>query len=556
MAIQPIVQGRGATPSVPPVATMEGVVVRAGSNEPVARATVTVMREAARSASIDDADNPTAPAAVARGTTSDKGVFTLRVPPGRYTISAAKDGFLSSDYGAQGANALGLVVTVSTDRKTDGIVIRLVPAGERVIHGVISNPLGEPQAGVSVQAYRLRYTWNGRRLARVQTVLTNDLGEYRFFGLKPGQYYVAADLSRQAQRLAATGGVSLTPNLSDPDEGFATFYFPDATNPSGGQPVRVGPGVDFGSVNIALKDTPRFVVRGRVIVPPYAVGSQPVELSISPAEILLDANSTPKIYPGAAGEFEFKAAPGYYVLVAQVQAGDQHYSSNPVQIAVADRNLENVTVPLFPNVNVSGRVIIDAARFGADPSGSEVALVNLNGNGETTQRALVASRDGAFNLRDIPSGDYVVLATLPGYYVKSISFGARDVSSEPVRIGANSANARMDIVLSSAGGSVEGRVLGVSGDPAAAQIILVPEERFQRRQDRYLLASTDRTGHFEINGIASGNYTAFAFDEIEPGAWFDPSFTRRFAGGGVAVRAEANNRATVELKMITDSNRP
>jgi hypothetical protein len=277
-------------------------------------------------------------------------------------------------------------------------------------------------------------------------------------------------------------------------------------------------------------------------------------VTVSPAEILFDPDSAPKIFPGATGEFQFKAAPGYYMITARMQIAGRQYSSGRVQVAVTDRNVDNLLVPLLPSVTLSGRVTVEGARIISDTTGAVVSLMNIDGNGETTKRALIASRDGMFNLLDVAPDDYELLASLPGYYAKTIAYGARDAVLAPLRIEANS-NARVEIVLSVAGASATGNVLDSSGNPAAgAQIILIPEERFRKRQDRYLFSSTDKAGHFEVAAIPPGAYTAFAFEEIEPGAWYDPDFNRRFSGSGMPFRAEASTRATLELKMISEAD--
>src|SRR5262249_19154847 len=153
--------------------------------------------------------------------------------------------FLRQEYGQRGANGFGAVIVVA-DRNLEGIVLRMVPAG--VIKGAISSTFADRLAGVSIQAYRLRRAWNGRRLEAVQNVATNDLGEYKLFGLNGGQYYVAATYNEPARSTLASTGIRFTPNLSKADGGFATFYFPGVTAPAQAQPIRITPGLDPGNV--------------------------------------------------------------------------------------------------------------------------------------------------------------------------------------------------------------------------------------------------------------------------------------------------------------------
>src|SRR5436190_18554404 len=85
-------QGPAPLRSTSPV-LIQGVVLRAGTNEPIARAVVTMTREAARSFDSDASAASTAANSAARVLTDESGKFEIRVPAGRYTLSASKDGF-------------------------------------------------------------------------------------------------------------------------------------------------------------------------------------------------------------------------------------------------------------------------------------------------------------------------------------------------------------------------------------------------------------------------------------------------------------------------------
>ena len=68
-----------------------------------------------------------------------------------------------------------------------------------VIAGRITDELGEPMAGVRMTALRYRYLPSGERQlipfnpGGMFNIVTNDLGEFRIFGLMPGAYVVSAD---------------------------------------------------------------------------------------------------------------------------------------------------------------------------------------------------------------------------------------------------------------------------------------------------------------------------------------------------------------------------
>src|SRR2546423_1809774 len=75
----------------------------------------------------------------------------------------------------------------------DNINISL-PRGA-VITGRVTDEFGDPAPSVSVSLMRLQFQQGQQRLVPAGAggfPGTNDIGEYRIFGLPPGQYYVAA----------------------------------------------------------------------------------------------------------------------------------------------------------------------------------------------------------------------------------------------------------------------------------------------------------------------------------------------------------------------------
>ena len=68
--------------------------------------------------------------------------------------------------------------------------IRVAAAG--AISGRVADSSGEPIGAAQIRAFMTSYK-DGRRILKVaMATYTNDLGEYRRFGLPPGNYYVSA----------------------------------------------------------------------------------------------------------------------------------------------------------------------------------------------------------------------------------------------------------------------------------------------------------------------------------------------------------------------------
>src|SRR5439155_1009943 len=66
------------------------------------------------------------------------------------------------------------------------------PAPTGSIAGRILDEDGEPMPGATVRVMRYQYLQGDRRLVPVGTSQTDDKGNYRVWGLMPGDYYVTA----------------------------------------------------------------------------------------------------------------------------------------------------------------------------------------------------------------------------------------------------------------------------------------------------------------------------------------------------------------------------
>jgi hypothetical protein len=105
---------------------------------------------------------------------------TDAVPAGTYRVFAEHDDYM------RGSRAEPL--SIRAGEAVPAMSIALTPTA--VIAGRISNETGEPAVKVYVRAYRV--TPAGPSADVSAEARTNDLGEYRLFGLEPGAYIVTA----------------------------------------------------------------------------------------------------------------------------------------------------------------------------------------------------------------------------------------------------------------------------------------------------------------------------------------------------------------------------
>ena len=240
---------------VPQQAAVSGTVLEAGTNTPVAGAQVTLMSFALR-------PQPGRPPEPLVAMTDQNGRYQFEnLEPGRYRVSVQKAGF---------ATMLGAGLPETTlsagERKAD--LNLTIPRGA-VIVGHVLDENGEPLANANVMAWRRPPVPNGAvaaaRLGLIpagSATPTNDLGEFRLFGLPAGEVYVQAT-SR------SDFGRSASPR---PTVQLAT-YFPGTADVASAMPVMLAAGQTSGDITIRMISAPAFQISGVVT----DEGGRPVE---------------------------------------------------------------------------------------------------------------------------------------------------------------------------------------------------------------------------------------------------------------------------------------
>jgi len=226
-----------------PYGRVVGQVSEQGSNRPVANARVNVFSMARPPANLMRSFDTT---------TDADGRFALeRVPPGEYRVEASKAG-----YALQTPGAGPPIIDVSAGRTSDQISLTLTRGG--AIAGRVVNAAGEPEPEVSVMAYaRIP---NGPPAAPLvingRPAQTDDLGDYRIYGLAPGEYYIQVSPR-------PVGGLF---NVSPPHASVTVpTYYPEGRTFDEAQRVAVTAGETTRDVDIRLITAPAFQISGTVL---------------------------------------------------------------------------------------------------------------------------------------------------------------------------------------------------------------------------------------------------------------------------------------------------
>jgi hypothetical protein len=556
-------------------ASIEGSVVRLGIGTPIAGATVELTPVGSAPEGVFRYGVwVTQPGPRFATSTSMDGRFVLpNVPAGAYRLYATQaQGFVLTEYGQRSINGKGRPVLVSEGQRLRDVQLAMTPAGS--ISGRLVDREGEPVVRAHVQAFRVSYV-NGRRTLRVvQSVQTNDLGEYRLFWLPPGSYYIGARIgnlhAEEAHVLIAPPGAGGTFEIASSVQARRTVergeeiegvlvsvYYPGTVDSRNASPVELHAdehlgGLDFSmaSGRIRGRHVRGFVIDQRTNQPGAGM------VVLAPREASSDF-PVPSANADRNGFDISGVLPGSYILFA-VGSGGMVVQD----LEVSDTDVNGLRIGSGPRgfSTFQGRIVVegDAADHVAD-------LMRLQVKVEREPNLAVlppppvpgmapsgaVSATGDFRLNFLPPGNYRlgVAGMPPNLYLKSARMGNRDLLGELLDA-ERPPDSPIQITLSSRPGVVQGRVLNEKQQPAAgATVVLVPDPA-RGRLDLYKDSTTDDSGRFEFRGVAEGNYKVFAWEDVESTAWQNEEFMRPFESRGRTVRVDEAGRHEIEVPMI------
>jgi protocatechuate 3,4-dioxygenase beta subunit len=496
-----------------------GRVVNAKTGTPVRKASVAIAAADGRDAAPLDA------------TTDAEGRFTFQVEPGRYRVAARHDGFAPAQYSAAGDPATGGTLTVKAE-ETREVLIKAVPLC--AISGRVLDEDGDPVEGALVSAIRDASTGGRRDIERASRVTTNDLGEYRLYDLPAGRYYVGASVQGRRHGGGRSGDSTMT-------------YYPYATDLNGAAPLELTPGTTLANIDLVAGHVAKVSVLGAILNPPPG---QPVIVSLLPPDTGLSVKFVRKEaeYHPETGRFEIHGvAPGAYVLAASASIGERLFSARQL-VSVREAPLRDLRVALSPGGDLDGEIQVEPRSSLALPPLTIALTSRDQGGGAGSVRP-----DGSFTIPNVVPNAYAlrVSGLTPPWYLKSVSLAGHEVSPFDIDL-SGGAPGTLTVVVGAAAGQLAGTVLSEQQPTAGALVVLIPSER--ERADLYKTTETTQDGAFALEAIAPGQYTLFATQGVDPGAFHSPEFLTRVEEKGQPVTIAESSRQSVLLKLIPEQD--
>jgi len=527
----------GAT--TPAKAVFEGSVLKSQTGEPVKKALVEVVS--------DDSVDPK----VFTATTSAEGRFVLDgIPAGEYRVFAERTGFIAVD--KKGHQAGQTAISLQAGQHLQDVVLYMLPAA--IVNGRVFDEDGDPMADVDVVAWRPIYAPGGARWESAATQRTNDLGEYRIPGLFPGKYLISATpgpgIENFATQLKGPNGPP------EPDMAYFTTYYPNVAERSQANPIEIHPADDL-TLDFSLTRIAASTIYGTV------ANLEPTAKAVVSMHMSENEQFLTQIDVDKNGKFEIKhVPPGTYTILAAVSTSDSVQVAHRI-VNVAGTNVEGVRLIPSPGATVQGQVRFEGGRA-VDPDRLSIDLHATNGDDEPLGVTRFigdnnrVTADGRFGWKNVPSGTYYVQVTMDNApsadgFVKSVTSGGQNLLDSGLTV--NGSSSFIDVVLSTKAVIVEGRAVNGKNEPVPnAVVVAVPEGALRKREDRYAQATADQSGHFRLHGMAPGNYTIFAFGDLDGNQFYDPEFLKAHDSAGKSLHVDEGAHENLTLTAVQSTD--
>jgi len=444
------------------------------------------------------------------------------------------------------APSAGRIVELAPGQVVERVEVPLTRGG--VIAGRVTDADGTPLTRVSVCALAIASSSAGRVRQYPAASPTDDLGQFRIFGLPDGQFLVSAE-----------AGMSnyAAPGSSVPAETLVPTFYPSTTSEEDSRAVRVRSGAETPPVEIRMVQGRRARITGVVV---DAQGSPVVRVVgfVTRAANRMRGGAGSPFTTDQFGRFDVRdLAPGNYLLSAS-KSPDSHAPApaRPMELAnvtltITGSDIENLIVRTAPGTSLRGQLEFD--RPPAESASLRVSVTIGNPDGTCVERSSVttfADDNHAFEVGDLFC-PYLVRATVPGFVLKSVVLNGTDITDTPHRFANGD---RVTVLLTSHTSTVDGTVVD-DGDAAVSDCeVLV----FSDDPARWIGSATtlnrtacDGKGRFRLTQMLPGRYLVVAAPRGRlPAVGLSGTLLEELSRRATAFAVGEDETRTVELRVI------
>jgi hypothetical protein len=354
-------------------------------------------------------------------------------------------------------------------------------------------------------------------------VLTDDKGNYRLFGVPPGEYFVHAQ-STSSDRVTA--------------------YYPGVPFADAAIPILVSTfelaGIDF-KLGIGARYSVSLKVAGLQELPPdfqFRLRPKGKLDSFGPGITLPAKENAVYRIP--------EVSPASYTL--EIQSNPRDIQTVDVDILDKDIDLGTVAIQPKATITIEGRVTF----AGGVPTTLNVILRPENlPSFASGQAAPDAQGETAFSIPRLSVGTYRVgTSFLPDRYLLAARYNGRDVLGSGLSVESNSAG-KLELVIDGPPGSASGTVRDNRDEPASdAFVVLVPAPDRRGNADLYSTVMSDQLGRFSFAKITPGEYSLFAWESMQPNAYRNAEWLKEYELHAVRITVDKGSKVTSTLRVI------
>jgi len=553
-------QARDAGAAKPRTAIIDGVLSSDGDGKSPVRHAVMLLRGAGVQPDMET-------------TTDERGYFQFtQLPPGQFTIGASKPAFIPVSYGARKPGQPGTPIALA---EAQHLTIAMAMKRGGVIAGRVSGIDGLASQGTLLWILSVK-TVRGERVVDAnngRTTPLNDRGEFRAFGLRPGEYVIACDpkVGWTDVRMATTaewawahlpGDQALRSPSPVPGStwGYASVYYPGTTDLSAASTIAVDAGEERQGVDFSIELTPTATASG-VITDGNGAPVSGVRLSLAkmPATVLT-RSGTHQVAVSADGRFWAPGlAPGRYQFSATSQAVGAPFRWAALDFVVNGEDIRGLALTLEPGLSIAGRVELRAGGSTTLQAPASVSVsaraVALAGQPAVSSPAVTSSADGHFVIPNLMPGRYRLSVGVPaasGWFARSAMLADQDLIDAPIDLQPGSTVTDVIVTVTDRPARLGGRLVnsdGSAGSDLNVVIFTADPSLWNEDARRIRQTHTSTTGQYAFGGLPPGDYYVTAVAEIAAEDLGDPAFYASLAPAATKITiAEGENR-TLDLRV-------